>query len=381
MTGLWSSVKVKPLPNGQDPLSSSHPPHYCSNRCHRPLDAFTPPMEQTPSHHSSESSHMSTTSVSESLSRSATTLNKDTTTTDAIDIPPPAMARYGFRNYQEIYLYLCLIVGMISTTTFGVIVAVYQHRDPYLSLLPGMSSPTTSSAPVVATTMITDQEELDLLLNALSSNDVFSDQSGLIPSTVQELQATMSYMNHDANNNKNNNTSNENTTVMTMNDPYLRAAVYLIQNDTTNIKEYVLQRYALATFYYTTNGSTWYNQTNWLSQAHYCTWYGIVCCDSTTVGSALCTQPSDYGRILELDLYRNRLNGTISSVLALLPYLQSIYLSDNQLVGTIPGTALASLPHLLKFYAAYNDLSGTIPNELANNGIFSTSSPLLLPVV
>jgi hypothetical protein len=187
----------------------------------------------------------------------------------------------------------------------------------------------------------------------------------LIPSTVYELQIVMSYINRSNNIN--------NTITMTIDDPYLLAAAYIIHNDTTNIKEHVTSRYALATLFYTTAGTTWYNQTNWLSNEHYCHWHGVTCCNAITVGSVLCASPSDYGRIIEIDLYQNNLIGTISPVITLLPYLQSIYLSENKLMGTVPGMALGNLTHLMKFHASYNDLSGTIPSELKNNGIFSTS--------
>jgi hypothetical protein len=44
------------------------------------------------------------------------------------------------------------------------------------------------------------------------------------------------------------------------------------------------QRYALTTFYYSTNGDDWTDSTGWLTETNECTWFGISC------GSNLVTQ-------------------------------------------------------------------------------------------
>ena len=43
------------------------------------------------------------------------------------------------------------------------------------------------------------------------------------------------------------------------------------------------QRYALATFYYSTNGDDWTNTNAWLSGANECTWLGVKCDEDSLV--------------------------------------------------------------------------------------------------
>jgi hypothetical protein len=40
------------------------------------------------------------------------------------------------------------------------------------------------------------------------------------------------------------------------------------------------QRYGMATLYYSTQGDTWNDKTNWLGDTIECEWYGVVCFDS-----------------------------------------------------------------------------------------------------
>ena len=48
--------------------------------------------------------------------------------------------------------------------------------------------------------------------------------------------------------------------------------------------ESTVTRFALATFYYSTNGENWTDSTNWISSAaSQCTWYGITCNDDGDV--------------------------------------------------------------------------------------------------
>lgn len=39
----------------------------------------------------------------------------------------------------------------------------------------------------------------------------------------------------------------------------------------------VAQRYALTTFYYSTNGYNWTDSSGWLTESNECTWFGVTC--------------------------------------------------------------------------------------------------------
>jgi hypothetical protein len=264
---------------------------------------------------------------------------------------------WGMRSRKELYICIAAILIMIVATVTGVVVAVQKSDDSPMTANIKVDPETGEwvsayELPVPPPlTSITDQEELDLILSEMAQKNatLFAEPLSLIPTTVTELSSS------------------------TSTDPYVQAALWLTTTDSYNAKEDALTRFALAVFYYSLQGPTWLKSDNWLSPLHdHLQWFGVLGCEQLR-GSRLCTPSSGdmFGRVLEVDLFRNNLRGSLPDAVALLPYLQSLYLSENRLTGTIPGVALGSLPNFTKFYAAYNFLTGTIPAELDNNGLFS----------
>ena len=78
----------------------------------------------------------------------------------------------------------------------------------------------------------------------------------------------------------------------------------------------------LAALYNATNGSSWQDDTNWLSNRPLGEWEGV----STDAD----------GRVTELSLWDNQLNGSIPSELGNLANLERLYLRDNQFSGCVP---------------------------------------------
>ncbi len=68
-----------------------------------------------------------------------------------------------------------------------------------------------------------------------------------------------------------------------------------------------IQRYALATLYYSTNGDSWKNKNGWLGDGDECGWWNHA-------ENQFCVD----GAVVELDLFQNNLVGTIPAELALL---------------------------------------------------------------
>lgn len=76
--------------------------------------------------------------------------------------------------------------------------------------------------------------------------------------------------------------------------------------------ETILQRFALATLFYSSNGASWNNSTHWLDSGEECNrWYGLFC-TTTTPG----------GRLIELNLSMNDLSGGIPPEIGLLTLLR-----------------------------------------------------------
>ena len=108
-------------------------------------------------------------------------------------------------------------------------------------------------------------------------------------------------------------------------------------------------RAALAALYNATNGSSWQDDTNWLSNRPLGEWHGI----STDAD----------GRVTELSLYDNQLSGSIPSELGNLANLDTLSLYDNQLSESIP-SELGNLDNLEYLYLGGNQLSGCVPAKL-----------------
>ena len=108
-------------------------------------------------------------------------------------------------------------------------------------------------------------------------------------------------------------------------------------------------RDALVALYQATDGGNWINNDSWLSDAPIGTWHGVTADDS--------------GRIVELVLSFNGLNGTIPAGLGNLASLKEMSLADNVLSGEIP-PELGNLANLRELTLWGNQLSGKIPPEL-----------------
>jgi hypothetical protein len=90
--------------------------------------------------------------------------------------------------------------------------------------------------------------------------------------------------------------------------PQNNALNWLANN--TNLDSYSnvtkIQRYALATLFFSTSGTSWNEKDEWISDFDECRWYNS--------GSSLCT----HGSVETLNLWGNNLVGTIPNELALL---------------------------------------------------------------
>lgn len=110
-------------------------------------------------------------------------------------------------------------------------------------------------------------------------------------------------------------------------------------------REHILQRFALATLYYSTGGDiSWKNRGDWLrSNVDECNWLGVSCLTTT-------------GGVAQQD---SRINDGTASFRK----VDGIRLSSNGLVGTLP-EELSLLTNLVSLRAENNTLQGEIPSTI-----------------
>ena len=113
---------------------------------------------------------------------------------------------------------------------------------------------------------------------------------------------------------------------------------------------------ALVALFTSTNGANWLDKNGWLVTNTPCSWHGVTCAG---------------GHVTRLELWRNRLDGTIPAELSNLDDLAFLTLSGNNpqyggnLRGGIPAE-LGSLSSLLILYLYDNELVGAIPSTLGS---------------
>eukprot|EP00934_Nitzschia_sp_Nitz4_P004355 Nitzschia sp. Nitz4//scaffold200_size39268//25745//29320//NITZ4_007621-RA/size39268-processed-gene-0.18-mRNA-1//-1//CDS//3329541301//4345//frame0 len=119
----------------------------------------------------------------------------------------------------------------------------------------------------------------------------------------------------------------------------------------------LLQRYALATLYYSTDGDNWFFSDDWLSDEDECDWY-------SKSARATCSKDGAY---VNLELNFNNMNGVLPPELGLLSNsLRRLSLQGGPYRytgGTIP-TELGYLSLLERFFIRNNEYSGTIPTQI-----------------
>jgi hypothetical protein len=100
--------------------------------------------------------------------------------------------------------------------------------------------------------------------------------------------------------------------------PQSKAFNWLVANNTTLgtfSEEIIIQRYALATLFYSTNGDSWSNNTLWLDSGEECNGWGVSCTNT--------------GAVSQLALYSNNLEGTVPPEIGLLTSLGECVLWKN----------------------------------------------------
>lgn len=148
------------------------------------------------------------------------------------------------------------------------------------------------------------------------------------------------------------------------------ASEWLVENDplinTENFRlkdERVIQRYVLASMYYSLDGDSWVEKQGWLTEVHECDWDGINCNINEEDLSPGDVDGISVSAVTGIDLTGRNLSGVIPLEIGYLNELKSIWLFDNRIRGQIPNSILR-LERLTELYLDDNQISGSIPQDI-----------------
>ena len=146
--------------------------------------------------------------------------------------------------------------------------------------------------------------------------------------------------------------------------PQSEAFDWLVDSGTWYSEQQLIQRFVMATFFFSTNGIDWSNNEGWLSTENECQWFQTKSYDEHCDSS---------GNLLRLELNGNNLSGSIPSELALLSNsLNGLDLAKNTrsddrsnafLTGPLP-SEMGLLTSLVYMSLGNQQLTGTLPNEI-----------------
>jgi hypothetical protein len=154
--------------------------------------------------------------------------------------------------------------------------------------------------------------------------------------------------------------------------PQNKALEWLASNSDlgTYTSETIIQRYALATLYFSTNGDSWYYKALWLSNDNECNWW------QHDLGSSTC---SDTGAVANVELHDNDLKGPIPPEIGLLTNLSKFLTEERMTMHSAWLPIGVEMSHLVidlivsccfvnysteRLWLDRNALNGTVPTEI-----------------
>jgi Leucine-rich repeat (LRR) protein len=107
---------------------------------------------------------------------------------------------------------------------------------------------------------------------------------------------------------------------------------------------------ALQDLYNSTDGANWQDNTGWLVSNTPCSWFGIVCDGS--------------GKLTEIHLQENKLQGQLPETIGYLSDLEYLNVSDNELTGAVPNS-IGFLANLTGLWVGGNQIT-SLPGFIGN---------------
>jgi len=148
----------------------------------------------------------------------------------------------------------------------------------------------------------------------------------------------------------------------------------------------ILQRYALNTLFFSTDGDNWESNNFWTSANNPCgtknesdeiegAWFGVECdselrvvekvtLDDNALRGTIPSEIRGLSRLNRLEISNNQLSGPLSESIGELTNLSVLDIGTNFFTGTVP-LAIKNITSLLLLDISSNFLSGTIAGEIS----------------
>jgi Leucine-rich repeat (LRR) protein len=129
--------------------------------------------------------------------------------------------------------------------------------------------------------------------------------------------------------------------------PQNEAACWMMRS-----KKFSPQRYVMGVIYYATQGSRWDINTDWMTNKHECSWFGVTC--------------NVFKTVVGLDLGYIKVDGLVPREMGLLSSLRDLDLHGNDLQGVIPHKLMVGLKKLEYLRLHMNGIFGSLHKEISN---------------
>lgn len=242
----------------------------------------------------------------------------------------------GMSKWSIFFISLAAVLLVATATYVGI--KVSQEKKQSASVTAASTDSTTSTAPSMSPVRPTREQQLQELIRTVVSDQELADKQS----------------------------------------PQYKAFKWILTQDPRQVSgddPDLLQRYALATLYYSTNGidtsvNSWVNNKGWLTSEHECGWFGVEC-DATNsnnlpqqFGDYSLPTPKSKGEVTRINLTSNGLVGSLPQQIIALHRLKALDLNHNKLSGTL-FNVWGNLTKLIKLIFDHNNLSGEIPGSLS----------------
>lgn len=168
--------------------------------------------------------------------------------------------------------------------------------------------------------------------------------------------------------------------------PQSRALAWMVESFSSSFPDWQLvQRYALATFFFATEGDNWNENEGWLTDLPECEWLSPSDCyngvviglslDSNNLGGTL---PKELGILIHLEEIMldagtgTRISGKLPQFLASCTRLKLLSLFGHALSGNLSDDLVRSWPDLVRLDLSGNTISGQLPSSLGELGRLRT---------